>query len=184
MLILSLVSRMAKEPILETDRLMLRPVTLDDADAVFAWTSDPRVSKFMSYTTSKDITETINWITSTFNDETEWNWVFILKSENRVIGAGSIAADKFLQGHWGIGYNLHYDYWYKGYCTEAMKAIIDFAHRQLGVNKICSEHAVDNPRSGKVMEKCGLTFHHFGEYSKLDGSETFKVKFYTMEFNE
>mgnify|MGYP001132491427 CR=1 FL=1 len=115
MLILSLVSRMAKEPILETDRLMLRPVTLDDADAVFAWTSDPRVSKFMSYTTSKDITETINWITSTFNDETEWNWVFILKSENRVIGAGSIAADKFLQGHWGIGYNLHYDYWHKGY---------------------------------------------------------------------
>lgn len=65
-----------------------------------------------------------------------------------------------------------------------MKAIIDFAHRQLGVNKICSEHAVDNPRSGKVMEKCGLTFHHFGEYSKLDGSETFKVKFYAMEFNE
>ena len=34
-----------------------------------------------------------------------------------------------------------------------MKAIIEFAYRKLGVKKICSDHAVDNPRSGKVMEK-------------------------------
>lgn len=65
-----------------------------------------------------------------------------------------------------------------------MKAIISFAHNELGVNKICSNHAVDNPASGRVMEKCGLTFHHYGEYSKLDGSVTFKAKFYTMEIEK
>ena len=83
-----------------------------------------------------------------------------------------------------MGYNLHYDYWHKGYCTEAMKAIIAFAHNKLGVNKICSTHAVDNPRSGKVMEKCGLTFNHNGEYSKIDKSITFKSKIYTLIFDE
>lgn len=86
-----------------------------------------------------------------------------------------------MKDYWGIGYNLHYDYWHKGYCTEAMKAIIDFAHKELGVNKICSEHALDNPRSGKVMEKCGLKFDHYGEYAKLDGSQTFKARFYKIE---
>lgn len=175
---------MAKEPILETERLILRPITLDDAEAVFSWTSDPRVSKFMSYPTSKDISETISWIKSTFEDEVEWNWAFVLKNENRVIGTGSIGEDNHMQGYWGIGYNIHYDYWHKGYCTEAMKAIIDFAHSQLGVNKICADHAVDNPRSGKVMEKCGLKFHHYGEYTKLDGSEAFKAKYYTMELDK
>ena len=62
-----------------------------------------------------------------------------------------------------------------------MRAIIDFAHKELGVNKICSEHAVDNPRSGRVMEKCGLKFFRYAEYTKLDGSQTFKAKIYKAE---
>lgn len=173
---------MSKEPILETERLILRPITLDDAEACFSWGSDERVARFMCYPTAKDISETISWIKTTLVDEEEWNWAFVLKSENRVIGTGGIGPNKFMDGYWGIGYNLHYDYWHKGYCTEAMRAIVDYAHNELGVNKICSDHAVDNPRSGKVMEKLGLKFHHYGEYSKLDRSVTFKAKFYTLEY--
>lgn len=82
----------------------------------------------------------------------------------------------------GIGYNIRYDCWNKGYTTEAMKAVIQFAHHELGVNKICSDHAVGNPASGRVMEKCGLKFHHMGEYSKTDGSAVFKAKYYTLDF--
>lgn len=173
---------MSKEPTLETERLILRPITLDDAEACFSWGSDERVARFMCYPTAKDISETIAWIKTTLVDEEEWNWAFVLKSENRVIGTGGIGPNKFMDGYWGIGYNFHYDYWHKGYCTEAMRAIVDYAHNELGVNKICSDHAVDNPRSGKVMEKLGLRFHHYGEYSKLDGSVTFKAKFYTLEY--
>lgn len=172
---------MSKEPVLETERLILRPVTLDDAEALFSWNSDERVTRFMSYSTLTDISQTIDFIKSTFTEENEWHWAFVLKEENRVIGTGSIGPDAQMQGYWGIGYNLRYDYWHKGYCTEAMKAIIDFAYRNLGVKKICSDHAVDNPRSGKVMEKCGLKFFRYGEYTKLDGSETFKAKYYKME---
>lgn len=172
---------MSKEPILETERLIVRPITLDDAEACFSWNGDERVAKYMSYPRCTDISQTIDWIKSTLTDEQEWNWAFVLKAENKVIGTGGIGPNKFMEGYWGIGYNLHYDYWHKGYCTEAMRAIVDFAHNELGVNKICSDHAIDNPRSGKVMEKLGLKFHHYGEYSKIDGSQTFKAKFYTME---
>ena len=172
---------MNKEPIIETDRLILRPITLDDAEACFSWNSDERVTKYMSYSTYTNISQTIDWIKSTLVNENEWYWAFVLKKENKVIGTGSIGPNAQMKDYWGIGYNLHYDYWHKGYCTEAMKAIIDFAHKKLGVNKICSDHAIDNPRSGKVMEKCGLKFDHYGEYTKLDGSQTFKAKFYKME---
>ena len=173
---------MSKEPVLETERLILRPITIDDAGAVYQWASDERVTKYMSYPTHTDISQTKAWITSTFTDETEWNWAFVLKSENRVIGTGSIGKSIYLEGYWGFGYNLHYNYWHKGYCTEATKAIIDYAHSKLDVNKVCACHAVDNPRSGRVMEKCGLTFDHFGTYSKFDGSKIFKCKYYTLEF--
>lgn len=174
---------MYKEPIIETERLTLRPITLDDAEACFSWNSDERVTKFMSYPTLTDISQTIDWIKTTLVDEKEWNWAFVLKSENKVIGTGGIGPSDKMHGFWGMGYNLHYDYWHKGYCTEAMKAIIDFVYRELGVKKICSCHAVDNPRSGNVMEKCGLKFDHYGEYTKKDGSQTFKTKYYKMELD-
>lgn len=176
-------SDMNKEPVIETDRLILRPITLDDAEACFSWNSDEKVTKYMSYSTVTDISQTIDWIKSTLTDEKEWNWAFVLKKENKVIGTGSIGPDAKMTDYFGIGYNIHYDYWHKGYCTEAMKAIIDFAYKKLGVKKICSSHAVDNPRSGKVMEKCGLKFSHYGEFKKLDGSKTLKAKYYKMELS-
>lgn len=175
---------MSKEPILETERLILRPITLDDAKACFSWNSDERVTKYMSYPTLTDISQTIDWIKSTLTDEKEYNFAFVLKEENKVIGTGSIGPSSKIEGYWGMGYNLHFDYWHKGYCTEAMKAIIDYVHKKLGVNKICSCHAVDNPRSGKVMEKCGLKFDHYDEIIKYDNSATFKAKAYIMEIED
>ena len=45
---------MSKEPVLETERLILRPITIDDAKAVYQWTSDERVTRYMSYPTHTD----------------------------------------------------------------------------------------------------------------------------------
>lgn len=135
----------------------------------------------MSYPTLTDINQTIDWIKSTLVDEKEYNWAFVLKEENKVIGTGGIGPSDKMEGYWGMGYNLHFDYWHKGYCTEAMKAIIDYVHKELDVNKICSLHAVNNPRSGYVMEKCGLKFDHYSKFTKCDNSVTFKAKVYTMK---
>ena len=172
---------MSKEPIIETERLILRPITLDDAEAFFSWNSDERVTRFMMYPTVTDISQTINSIKRAKTDDKSYRWVFVLKSETKVIGTGGIMPDNDMKGYWRMAYNLHYDYWGKGYCTEAMKAIIDFVYKDLGITKICADHAVDNPASGRVMEKCGLKFDHYGEYTKIDGSKTFKAKYYKME---
>lgn len=170
------------EPVIETERLILilRPLTVADAKAVLEWCSDERVIRFLSYTGYDDINIAIDWLDS-LDEKTEWNWGFVLKESGRLIGSGSIGENGYMEGYWGIGYNIRYDCWNRGYTTEAMKAIICFAHTELGVNKVCSCHAVDNLASGRVMEKCGLKFSHYGVYSKLDNSETFKAKFYIME---
>lgn len=170
-----------KEPVIETERMILRPLTVADAKAVLEWSSDKRVSRFMSYPGYDDINIAMDWLTSLQDEKIEWNWGFVLKNSGRLIGSGSIGEDKFMDGYWGIGYNIRYDCWNQGYTTEAMRAIIAFAHNELGADKICSDHAVDNPASGRVMEKLGMRFDHYGEYSKLDNSETFKAKFYTMK---
>lgn len=173
-----------KEPVIETDRLILRPLTAADAKAVLAWCSDERVSRFMSYTGYDDVNIALAWIKSTQFEKNEWNWGFVLKENGQLIGSGSIGPDNYMKNYWGIGYNVRFDCWNNGYTTEAMKAIIEFAVGELGADKICASHAIDNPASGRVMEKCGLKFHHYGEYTKIDGSQTFKSKCYTMELEK
>ena len=169
---------------LETDRLILRPLTVDDADAVFVWASDPEVNRYMSYPLHTDVEVTRQWLRSVEQDSEEqaglenYTFGFVRKSDGLLIGSGGIRRQE--DDTWDFGYNLRRDCWGRGYTTEAVKAIIDFA-RGRGAKVFAAHHAVDNPASGRVMEKCGLTFRHYGEYSKYDGSETFRAKFYRLE---
>lgn len=169
-----------KEPILETERLILRPLTQEDAEACFVWQSDPDVNKFMSYPLITDMAQTGEWIASLQDEPYEYNWGFVFKENNLLIGSGCIGPDARMKGYWGFGYNIRKDYWNRGLTTEATKAMIHFAHDELGIKKICSHHAVENPASGRVMEKCGLAFDHYDTYTKSDGSAVFKAKSYSV----
>ena len=165
---------------LETDRLILRPLTVADADAVFVWAGDPKVNRFMSYTLYTDVEQVRQWLRSVEQaEEGDYDFGFVRKSNGLLIGTGGVYDNG--DGSWEFGYNLRHDCWGQGYATEAAKALIAFAHKELGAKVFVSDHAVDNPASGRVMEKCGLMFQNYGEYSKADGSETFRAKYYRME---
>ena len=165
---------------LETKRLLLRPLTVDDADAVFVWTSDPEVNRYMSYPLHTDLEMTRQWLRSVeAAKEGYYDFGFVRRSDGLLIGTGGVYDNG--DGSWKFGYNLRRDCWGLGYATEAAKALIAFARKEFGSKVFVSSHAVDNPASGRVMEKCGLTFHHCGEYSKADGSETFREKYYRLE---
>lgn len=58
---------------------------------------------------------------------------------------------------WEIGYNLGKKYWGKGYTTEAMRTVINFAKAELNLTQIVGRYAKENPASGKVMDKLGFT---------------------------
>jgi len=166
-------------PILETDRLILRPLTINDVQAVFEWTGDERVAKYMIYPCHKDIEVTKEWLSSLANLENEYTWGFELNKNHILIGSGGI---RFRPDEecWSFGYNIRYDCWNNGYATEAVKKIIEYAYNECGARNFCAEHAIENIASGRVIEKCGLNFVGYSEYSKFDGSEVFKCKKYRM----
>lgn len=166
-------------PIIETDRLILRPLTLDDADEVFEWTSDEKVAEYMSYPCHKSIEVTKEWLSSLESLENEYTWGFVRKSDNKLIGSGGIRF-RVNENAWNFGYNFRQDCWGNGYATEASKRMIEYVCSEHNAREFVSEHAVENPASGRVIEKCGLTFDGYSEYKKLDGSRTFKCKKYRM----
>lgn len=167
-------------PTIETERLILRPLTVDDAEAVFEWTGDERVAEYMIYPCHKDIEITKEWLNSLDSLENEYTWGFVRKSDGKLIGTGCIRfrADEKV---WSFGYNLRFDCWGNGYATEASKRMIEYVIAEHNASEFDAEHAVDNPASGRVIVKCGLVFDSYSEYKKLDGSKTFKSKVYRMK---
>ena len=163
-------------PILETVHLILRPLTIADAPAVFEWVSDPNVTKFMPYNTYTNVDDVIAWLRCVEAETQIYNFGFVRKSDGKLIGSGSIVPKN---NAWEFGYNIRHDCWNQGYTTEAAREMIRFARDEKGASAFTAAHAVDNPASGRVIEKCGLRFDHWGSYSSFDDTRTFSAKFYT-----
>lgn len=166
---------------LETERLILRMLKPDDFHEAFQWCGDPRVNKYMIYPLYHHEEEVKEWLKTLRDDDPyAYDYGIVWKETGQLIGSGGMYYHPE-SDVWTFGYNLVYDMWNQGITTEAIKAIIDYVCQENDVKVIESEHAVDNPASGRVMEKVGLKFDRYGEYMKLDGSETFQAKIYRKE---
>lgn len=177
-----------RTPILETQRLILRPLCLKDAEEVFAnWTSDPRVARFMAWSTHPNVEVTKAWLADVEQKSTDsdkaYDWGFVRKADNKLIGSGGLYY-KDSQEAFDMGYNIMRDCWHQGYTTEAAKAMIRFAIEELKQTRFYANHAVENPYSGKVMEKVGFHYFKDGSYDSIDGTKHFESKHYVLEVED
>lgn len=173
-------------PIIETERLILRPLSVDDAEAVYnGWGRDKEVARFMRWNLHNNIEETKEWLigeeAAATKGDSDLNWGFVLKENNQLIGSGGLIFSRKHQMY-EIGYNLNRECWRKGYATEAAKRITVFARDQLKEKQLFAVHAADNPASGRVIEKVGFQYQGEGTYSSFDGTRTFQSKEYILIF--
>lgn len=107
--------------VLETESLILRPLTMNDMEAIFKWTSDPRVSKFMLYSNYRSIDDADAWLENIYTTGKELDYGFVIKETGELIGSGGINYNEEY-GDWNIGYNIRYDMWSKGIVYENHRA--------------------------------------------------------------
>lgn len=148
--------------LLETPRLLLRPFTVDDAPAMYAsWACDPEVTKFLTWPvhSGPEVTRTLleEW-TSQYQDPTYYNWAIVWKETGALIGNISVPERKESSASCHIGYCLSRAFWHKGVMTEAFSEVIRFLFEEVGALRIGACHDPQNPHSGGVMKKCGLTY--------------------------
>lgn len=149
-----------KQRLVETKRLILRPIDLNDATTVQEFAGNYNVAK-----TTMNIPHPYEdgmaeaWIDAL---ENRWridaliNFAIIHKHTNQLIGVIGLVSREAKTG--GIGYWVGEPFWGKGYCTEATKAFIEFCFKSLNIDRLEAEHLVINPASGRVMEKAGMSF--------------------------
>ena len=138
---------------INTERLLIRPFRESDAEDAFEWRSDPEVNRFMPYPCDDNVEELRQrikeWITD--NDK----YAIVLKATDKVIGDISLEWSE-KDGVHEIGYNINRSFWRKGYATEAVKALIQWAFNAPQVIAIEAETESENTASIRVLEKCGF----------------------------
>ncbi len=164
---------------LVTDRLILRPFQKNDAEAMFKnWTCDERVAKSCRWYPHQNVAETEQYLNRCL--EADYCWAITLKEKDEPIGCIDLVGVNST-GVGEIGYVLSYDDWGKGLMTEAVKAVVAELF-ECGFEKIAAHHALDNPASGRVMEKSGMSYVRNGMAQKKFGSdELIEVKCYEIK---
>ena len=146
---------------IETDRLILRPFTMEDAEPMFRnWASDDEVTRYLSWQSHRTVEETKSIISGWVNCGIgHYKWAITLKSNgNEPIGSLCITKidEKTRMAHFGFA--LGRAWWNRGIMSEALTAVIDYLFDEVGFNRIESRHDVENIGSGAVMRKCSMTY--------------------------
>lgn len=148
--------------IIETERLILRPFKVDDAESMFRnWASDPEVTKYLTWPVHESV-EVSRHVAKTwqdgYDDPQNYQWAIELKEIHEPIGSISAVKTDVSTESATVGYCIGHDWWGKGITAEALRGVIAFFFNEVGLNCVNACHDPRNPNSGKVMKKCGMTY--------------------------
>jgi ribosomal-protein-alanine N-acetyltransferase len=147
------------QPVIETERLVLRPFTLSDAKQLQLWVGDFEIAD-----TTLNIPhpypdgaaeEFISLRPAKYSAGEAASFAITLKTDGLFIGSVGINVTKQLFRA-ELGYWIAKPYWNCGYATEATQAIVQFGLNTAGLHKIIAQYFSRNPASGRVLQKAGL----------------------------
>ncbi|MEE0755764.1 GNAT family N-acetyltransferase [Allofournierella sp.] len=170
-----------------TPRLSLAPLRAADAEEMFQnWAGDEAVARFMRWPAHKNSLETFQLLAAwecLYQSADYYNWGIRRRGDGALLGTiGFVPGEEqspeawrapgldFSAGVWEPGYCLGRAFWGQGYATEALAAVRDFWFDEVGGAWLGCCHAVENPASGRVMEKAGWRFDHAATCHKADGT--------------
>ena len=123
------------------------------------YVNDPKVTRFLSWQPHGDIAVTQalvkDWCRNYEKDDC-YHWA--IEYENKVIGGISVVRHDDVNEHAEIGYCIGSAFWGKGLMTEAARAVLDYLLERVNFHRVVICHAPQNPASGRVAQKCGLTY--------------------------
>jgi len=152
---------MEDQPVLQTERLTLRALALDDANVLLPLVGEKEIAATtLSIPHPYPAEEAAKWITKTIEKYEEGvaaAFAIILKETGKIVGSISIWMDH-KHNNAELGYWIGKPYWNNGYATEAGKAILNYGFKDRDLNRIHAHHMIKNPQSGKVMQNMGMAY--------------------------
>lgn len=150
---------MSAPPIIETERLVLRPPRADDAEAIFnSYATDEEVTRYLVWRPHTSIAETEEFVSRVVafpEDGSRLTWALTLRGDDTLRGMIELRPRVHEAD---VGYVLARPFWGRGYMTEALRAVLDYAFRNPGMYRVWAVCDAENVASARVMEKAGMSF--------------------------
>ena len=170
---------------LETPRLILRDIRMEDVQEYYErlW-GDGDVCRYLLHNPHQDIGESyeqIQEILQQYEAGKFYRWGITEKGDDSLIGIIGLVRIDEETSQCSFAYLLACDYWNRGYGTEALREVIRFAFEELELKRIVADHMAENPASGAVMRKAGMTHigTEKGKYEKqcvLHDAEVYEIR--------
>lgn len=160
-------------PTLETERLHLRPFTLDDDVAVFAVASDPEVARFVRFEAHRDLAETrafLELVQRHYRRGDPFAWAIALREDGRLIGSCGFVSQAPERRSAEIGYWLGKPYWGQGYAVEAARALVRYGFEQMGLQHVEAKCFLENRGGQRVIEKLGMKLEGTDRSERIKGA--------------
>lgn len=148
---------------IETERLILRDASVDDAEDMFEYAKLEEVTKYLSWKphiSVKDSEKILDMLSKEAKEKDSYTLkAIVLKENDKMIG--TIDARIFGEGlkDAEFGYCLNPKYWNKGYMSEALKAFIQALHKERGVENVFGSFERENIASKRVMQKNEMYYY-------------------------
>jgi RimJ/RimL family protein N-acetyltransferase len=154
--------------LIETERLVLRPPTDADRDAIFAINGDPEVGRWLAMTGAREESDAfVDRVQAMFAEHGYSFWAVERKADRRIIGLAGLLAmgaelppGPALEVGWRFGSSA----WGQGYATEAARAAIDWGFATQPADEIVAITATNNLRSQAVMQRLGMVRDAAGDF--------------------
>ena len=143
--------------VIETKRLLLRPLKMSDVEDIFECNSDPEVTKYMSWETHNSIEESKAFLSRTISEGSAC-WGIVHKASNKVVGVCFLHSLDLQHRRTEVAFYLSRKYWGQGYATETAREVILFCFKNWELNRIGATCRIENIASARVLEKVGMTF--------------------------
>lgn len=148
-------------PELETERLILRRMRLDDAEDMFAYASDPLVTRYVLWETHRTLEDAKAFLRSATEGYERGDfggWGVVLKDTGTFVGTCGMEAGYAPEhARAELGYVLSRELWGRGLMPEAVRAVVRFGFGRMELNRIEARCIAENAASARVMEKAGMT---------------------------
>ena len=169
--------------ILETERLVLRHLVMDDLDELFVLYQDPEIRKYFpeGVLNYQDTREELEWHMHGHPRHPELGlWATIHKETGKFIGrCGLLPWEIEDQYEVEIAYLLDKAFWHQGLATEAAKGILEYGFNILNLSRLICMIDPENSASQKVAERIGMTFE-----KRVEGYEGDNLPFYIYSIHK
>jgi [ribosomal protein S5]-alanine N-acetyltransferase len=146
-------------PKLETERLVLREITKQDVNGIFACFSNEQVTRFYGQETLENAEQAeafIEFFSTSFKEKRGIRWGIERKGTKGIIGTIGFNAWSPKHRRAEIGYEIHPEHWRKGYAREALLRVIQYGFNEFGLTRIGAVVFIHNEASNHLLLKAGF----------------------------